>query len=103
MCFFSAHCLTHTEGFASNGATVFITSRDEKACTDAAREISQATGGKVDEQRKRMVADGGIKTSGDITKALAAGAHSVMLGNLLAGTDESPGQVPERKLGRCFV
>jgi IMP dehydrogenase len=40
-----------------------------------------------------IIADGGIKFSGDITKALAAGALSVMIGNLFAGTDESPGDI----------
>jgi IMP dehydrogenase len=39
-----------------------------------------------------IIADGGVKYSGDFVKALAAGAHSVMLGNLLAGTEESPGE-----------
>ena len=40
-----------------------------------------------------LIADGGIKFSGDVTKALAAGAHSVMIGNLFAGADESPGEI----------
>jgi IMP dehydrogenase len=39
-----------------------------------------------------ILADGGVKFSGDITKALAAGAHAVMIGSLFAGTDESPGE-----------
>lgn len=39
-----------------------------------------------------LIADGGIRFSGDIVKAIAAGAHSVMLGSMLAGVDESPGE-----------
>jgi len=44
---------------------------------------------------KTIIADGGIKNVGDIVKALAAGAHAVMLGNMLAGVDETPGEIFE--------
>jgi IMP dehydrogenase len=53
------------------------------------------------EQGIPIIADGGIRYSGDITKSLAAGAHCVMLGGLLAGLAESPGQVILYK-GRSF-
>lgn len=48
-----------------------------------------------------IIADGGIRFSGDITKAISAGAHCVMIGSLLAGTEESPGDIEFYK-GRSF-
>lgn len=48
-----------------------------------------------------IIADGGIRFSGDITKAISAGAHCVMIGSLLAGTEESPGEIEFYK-GRSF-
>lgn len=59
-------------------------------CADAAKKYG-----------KPIIADGGIKYSGDIVKALAGGAATVMLGNLLAGTEESPGD-SEVYQGRRF-
>jgi len=48
-----------------------------------------------------LVADGGVRYSGDIAKAIAAGAHAVMIGSLLAGTDEAPGEL-ELYQGRTY-
>jgi len=58
------------------------------AVMEAVRASEQAAGGSVP-----IIADGGVRHSGDITKAIAAGANCVMLGSLFAGLDESPGDL----------
>jgi IMP dehydrogenase len=55
----------------------------------------------ADKYGKQVIADGGIKYSGDITKAIGAGASAVMIGSLFAGTLESPGEI-EIFQGRSF-
>ena len=55
----------------------------------------------ADKHNVPVIADGGVRHSGDITKAIAAGASSVMMGSLFAGLDESPGQTVIYK-GRRF-
>jgi IMP dehydrogenase len=54
----------------------------------AVMEVSKALKGK----NIKIISDGGIKFSGDIVKALAAGAHAIMMGSIFAGTEESPGK-----------
>jgi IMP dehydrogenase len=63
----------------------------------AIRDVAAA----LDSVAVPLVADGGIRYSGDIAKALAAGAHAVMLGGLFAGTEESPGEI-ELFQGRSY-
>lgn len=55
----------------------------------------------ADKLGKRIIADGGLKYSGDIVKAIAAGGSAVMIGSMLAGTQESPGEI-ELYQGRSF-
>ena len=60
-------------------------------------EVSRA----IRDSRVPVIADGGVRFSGDAAKALAAGGHSVMVGSLFAGTEESPGEV-ELYQGRSY-
>ncbi len=63
----------------------------------AIQNVAEALGG----SGVPLIADGGVRYSGDIAKALAAGAHAVMLGSLFAGTEESPGEI-ELYQGRSY-
>jgi len=63
----------------------------------AVAEVAEA----LEKTHVPLIADGGIRYSGDIAKALVAGAHSVMIGSLFAGTEESPGEV-ELYQGRSY-
>ena len=55
----------------------------------------------IGKSKTKLIADGGIKFSGDIAKALAAGADAVMIGSLFAGTDQAPGKIIKRN-GKLF-
>ena len=55
----------------------------------------------LDKKNVKIISDGGIKFSGDIAKALAAGADAIMMGSIFAGTDESPGKKYKLK-GKIF-
>ena len=55
----------------------------------------------IGKSKTKLIADGGIKFSGDIAKALAAGADAVMIGSLFAGTDQAPGRIIKRN-GKLF-
>ena len=67
--------------------------KDSFKCEWCARDnVTETKSERAKKKGKTIIADGGLKFSGDLTKALALGANSVMVGSLLAGSDESPGE-----------
>jgi len=78
-----------------------VTAQGVQALAEAGADVIKVGVGAGSICTTRIVADGGIRYSGDITKALAAGASAVMLGSLLAGLHESPGDIVIRN-GRSF-
>jgi IMP dehydrogenase len=83
-----AHCIKIGVGPGSICSTRIQTGNGVPQIT-AISEIAK----RLEGTGKTIIADGGIKNAGDIVKALAAGAHAVMLGSLFAGTHEAPGEV----------
>jgi IMP dehydrogenase len=75
-----SHCTTQK---VAGAGVPQLTAVDD--CADRARDLGVT-----------VVADGGVRTSGDAAKALMAGADAVMMGSLFAGTEEAPGEVIER-------
>lgn len=90
---FLEHVGTDVDGIKVGiGPGAMCTTREVTGCgypqLSAIMEIAEVT----KKTGLTIIADGGMKTSGDIAKALAAGAHMVMLGSMLSGTDETPGE-----------
>lgn len=79
------------------GAGTICTTRIQTGCgVPQITAIMEAARAKAKFKNRMVIADGGMKNSGDIVKALAAGASGAVLGSLLAGTDEAPGEIIEK-------